>query len=61
MYVPLQHGTNNQKLIIINHAYFVSPLIEPLLICVPQLSQDVSDLTAVLYLKEAELQYWQSR
>ncbi|XP_075894493.1 uncharacterized protein LOC142896605 isoform X2 [Nelusetta ayraudi] len=26
-----------------------------------KLSQDVSDLTAVLYLKEAELQYWQSR
>ena len=27
----------------------------------PQLSQTVSDLTTVLYLKEAELQYWQSR
>ncbi|XP_033469808.1 autophagy-related protein 16-1 [Epinephelus lanceolatus] len=26
-----------------------------------KLSQTVSDLTAVLYLKEAELQYWQSR
>ncbi|KAG7228595.1 hypothetical protein INR49_013281 [Caranx melampygus] len=27
----------------------------------PQLSQTVSDLTTVLYLKEAELQHWQSR